>query len=151
MAIAMLGGPVAIFKRSVDAYRQSLRLSGYQPTDFPVATTGLFYAAADTKTALREFYPYVDKGITLANGTGFNKRLFANGAKIQDVMAIGSPQTIIEKILYQYEQFGHQRYMAQIDFGGLPFEKVMKNIEIIGKDILPAIKKYTRKWLKWKL
>lgn len=151
MAIAMLGGPVAIFKRSVDAYRQSLRLSGYQPTDFPVATTGLFYAAADTKTALREFYPYVDKGITLANGTGFNKRLFANGAKIQDVMAIGSPQAIIEKILYQYEQFGHQRYMAQIDFGGLPFEKVMKNIEIIGKDILPAIKKYTRKWLKWKL
>ena len=71
-------------------------------------------------------------------------------AALVSVIAVGSSLIflIIEKILYQYEQFGHQRYMAQIDFGGLPFEKVMKNIEIIGKDILPAIKKYTRKWLK---
>ena len=59
-------------------------------------------------------------------------------------MAIGSPQQIIEKILYQYEEFGHQRYMAQIDFGGLPFKKVMENIEMIGTTILPAVKKYTK-------
>lgn len=36
------------------------------------------------------------------------------------------------------KSFGHQRYMAQIDFGGLPFKKVMENIEMIGTTILPA-------------
>lgn len=144
MAIAMLGGQVSIFKRSVMAYRESLAINGYNPDDFPVATTGLFYAAKDSQTALREFYPYVNKGIEIANGTGFNKRLFANGAHPKDVMAIGSPQQIIEKILYQYEEFGHQRYMAQIDFGGMPFKKVMENIEMIGTTILPAVKKYTK-------
>ena len=144
MAIAMLGGPVSIFKRSVLAYRESLAINGYNPDDFPVATTGLFYTAKDSQTALREFYPYVNKGIEIANGTGFNKRLFANGAHPKDVMAIGSPQQIIEKILYQYEEFGHQRYMAQIDFGGMPFKKVMENIEMIGTTILPAVKKYTK-------
>ena len=47
-------------------------------------------------------------------------------------------------MIYQYEELGHQRYLAQIDFGGMPFEKVMKNIEIIGTNILPEVKKYTK-------
>ena len=33
--------------------------------------------------------------------------------------------------------------LAQMDFGGVPFDKLMKNIELIGNEILPAIKKYT--------
>ena len=133
MTITLLGGPLPIFKRSIDAYRQSLKMKSYNPSDFPVATTGFFYAADDTKTALRELYPYVDQGMKLANGTGYHKRLFANGADMNDVMLVGSPQQIIEKMIYQYEELGHQRYLAQIDFGGMPFEKVMKNIEIIMK------------------
>lgn len=144
MTITLLGGPLPIFKRSIDAYRQSLKMKSYNPSDFPVATTGFFYAADDTKTALRELYPYVDQGMKLANGTGYHKRLFANGADMNDVMLVGSPQQIIEKMIYQYEELGHQRYLAQIDFGGMPFEKVMKNIEIIGTKILPEVKKYTK-------
>ena len=70
---------------------------------------------------------------------------FASGADPHNVMNIGSPQQIIEKILYQHEVFGHQRYIGQMDFGGVPFEKLMKNIELIGNEILPAIKKYTAK------
>ena len=31
----------------------------------------------------------------------------------------------------------------QIDFGGVPFDKIMKNIELIATEILPAVKKYT--------
>lgn len=58
---------------------------------------------------------------------------------------VGSKEQIIEKLLYQYELYGMQRFMAQIDFGGVPFKKLMKNIEIIGNDIIPAIKKYTAK------
>ena len=30
--------------------------------------------------------------------------------------------------------------MAQIDFGGVPFNKIMKNIELIGNEIIPAVK-----------
>ena len=38
---------------------------------------------------------------------------------------------------------GHQRYLAQVDFGGMAYADVMKQIEIIGTEILPAVKKYT--------
>jgi len=143
MFLAHLGGPATIFKRSIDAYRQALQQGGFDPEAFPVSTAGFFYAAETTQEAQRAYYSHINEGMKLTNGQGFPKRQFAQGADPRDIMNIGSPQQIIEKILYQHELFGHQRYIAQMDFGGVPFEELAKNIEIIGTEILPAIKKYT--------
>lgn len=142
---AMLGGPASVFKRPIDAYRETLDSLGYDPKDFPVATAGFFYAAETTQQALKEYYPHINEGMKVTNGRGFPKQQFAQGANPKDVMNVGSPQEIIEKILYQHETFNHQRYIAQMDFGGVPFDKIMKNIELIGNEILPAVKKYTAK------
>ncbi|GAB3049468.1 LLM class flavin-dependent oxidoreductase [Virgibacillus ainsalahensis] len=145
MFMAHLGGPAAVFKRTVDAYRDAAKASGFDPSELPIATAGFFYAADNTQQALKDMYPHINEGMKRTNGQGFPKQHFAQGADPRNVMNIGSPQEIIEKILYQHELFGHQRYIAQIDFGGMPFDKLMKNIEIIGTEILPAIKKYTAK------
>ncbi|WP_251460520.1 LLM class flavin-dependent oxidoreductase [Weizmannia agrestimuris] len=145
MFIAMLGGPASSFKRSIDAYREAARERGFDPATLPVATAGFFYAAETTQQALKEYYPHIHEGMKLTNGRGFPKQLFAQGADTRDVMNVGSPQQIIEKIIYQYELFGHQRYIAQMDFGGVPFDKIRKNIEIIATEILPAVRKYTAK------
>lgn len=40
MYLAHLGGPATIFKRSIDAYRDALESSGYNPAEFPVSTAG---------------------------------------------------------------------------------------------------------------
>ncbi|KAB8127676.1 LLM class flavin-dependent oxidoreductase [Gracilibacillus oryzae] len=143
--LASLGGPVSIFKRTIDAYRDALTQAGHDPARFPVATAGFFYLAETTQQAQRDTYPSVNEGMQLTNGRGFPKQHFAQGASPRDVMNIGSPQEVIEKILYQHEMYGHQRYIAQMDFGGIPFEKLRKNIELIGKEVLPAIRKYTAK------
>lgn len=145
MFLATLGGPATSFKYSIDVYRETLREQGYESKQFPVATAGFFYAAETTQEAQRTYYPYINEGMKLTNGRGYPKQHFAQGADPRDVMNIGSPDLIIEKILYQHELFGHQRYIAQMDFGGMPFENLMKNVEIIGEKILPAIRKYTRK------
>lgn len=145
MFLATLGGPTSSFKRSIDAYRDAAKSSGYNPAELPVATAGFFYAAETTQQAQNEYYPYINEGMKLSNGSGYPRDAFALGADPHNVMNIGSPQQIIEKILYQHEVFGHQRYIGQMDFGGVPFEKLMKNIELIGTEILPAIKKYTAK------
>ncbi|SOC35985.1 LLM class flavin-dependent oxidoreductase [Ureibacillus acetophenoni] len=145
MMLAMLGGPATSFKYSIDAYRETLRGNGFDPQEFPVATAGFFYAAETTQDALKEYHPFIDEGMKVTNGRGFPEYQFMQGGDLHNVMNVGSPQQIIEKILYQYELFGHQRYIGQMDFGGVPFEKLMKNIEIIGNEILPAIKKYTAK------
>jgi len=143
MFLAILGGPAQTFKFSIEAYREALQRAGHDPNDFPVSTAGFFYAAETTQQAQKEVYPHIDLGMKLINGQGYPKQQFAQATDSRNVMNVGSPQQIIEKILYQYEQFGHQRYIAQMDFGGVPFDKLMKNIELIGNEILPAVKKYT--------
>jgi len=145
MFIATLGGDAEGFKYSIDAYREALSRTGHQPNEYPVATAGLFYTAETTQQAFQEVYPYIDEGMRLSNGQGYPKQQFAQGMDTRNVMNIGSPNQIVEKILYQYEKFGHQRYIAQLDFGGVPFDKIMKNIEIIGEKIAPQVKKHTKK------
>ena len=144
MMLTTLGGPAMNFKHSVDAYRETARQSGFDPAGLPVATTSLFYVADSTKEALQGMYPHINGGFQAIRGTGYPKQQFAQATDYRDALMVGSTDQIIEKILYQYELFGMQRFMAQIDFGGVPFDKLMKNIELIGNDIIPAIKKYTK-------
>jgi len=145
MFMAHLGGDASIFQHTIDAYRETARQSGFDTAELPVATAGFFFAANSTQQAIKELYPHINEGMKKSNGGGFPERLFNQGAQKQSIINVGSPQEIIEKILYQHECFGHQRYIAQIDFGGMPFAKVQKNLELIGTEILPAIKKYTAK------
>ncbi|WP_142825888.1 LLM class flavin-dependent oxidoreductase [Planococcus soli] len=145
MFMAHLGGAASQFKRTVDSYREAARAGGHDPAQLPIATAGFFYAAETSQEALKELYPHINEGMKKTNGGGFPKQLFAQGVDPHNIMNIGSPQQIIEKILYQHEVFGHQRYIAQIDFGGMPMDNIKKNLELIGTEILPAIKKYTAK------
>lgn len=143
MMLTTLGGPVMNFKSSVLAYRRMAEQSGFDPNHLPIATTSLFYVADTEKEALQGMYPHLNAGFQAIRGTGYPKQQFAQATDSRDALMVGSTEQIIEKILYQYELFGMQRFMAEIDFGGVPFDKIMKNIEIIGNDIIPAIKKYT--------
>lgn len=145
MMLTTLGGPAVNFKPSVDAYREAAERNGFDPTKLPVATTSLFYVADSTKEALQGMYPHLNGGFQAIRGGGYPKQQFAQAPDTRDALMVGSKEQIIEKLLYQYELYGMQRFMAQIDFGGIPFEKLMKNIEIIGNDIIPAIKKHTAK------
>lgn len=145
MMLTTLGGPASNFKISVDAYREAALSKGFDPAALPIATTSLFYMAETTQDALREYYPHLNAGMQALRGGGYPKQQFAQSTDHRDALMVGSPQQIIEKMLYQYELYGHQRFMAQIDFGGVPFDKIAKNIELIATEIMPAIKKHTAK------
>ncbi|CAM3893480.1 luciferase [Bacillus luti] len=145
MMITTLGGPAINFKVSVDAYREAAAQSGFDPASLPIATTSLFYTAENSQDALSEYYPHINAGMIALRGAGYPKQQFTNALDYRDALMIGSPQQIIEKMLYQYELFGQQRFMAQIDFGGVPFDKIEKNIELIATEILPAVRKHTAK------
>lgn len=144
MTLTTLGGPAVNFKSSVLAYRRMAEKNGFDPEKLPLATTSLFYVAETTKEALQGMYPHLNVGFQAIRGTGYPKQQFAQAPDYRDALMVGSTEEIIEKLLYQHELFGMQRFLAQIDFGGVPFDKIMKNIEIIGNDIIPAIKKYTK-------
>lgn len=145
MMLTTLGGPAMNFKPSVLAYRRMAEQSGFNPDTLPIGTTSLFYVADTEQEALKGLYPHINIGFQAIRGTGYPKQQFAQATDYRDALMVGSTEQIIEKLLYQHELFDMQRFIAQIDFGGVPFDKLMKNIEIIGNDIIPAIKKHTAK------
>jgi alkanesulfonate monooxygenase SsuD/methylene tetrahydromethanopterin reductase-like flavin-dependent oxidoreductase (luciferase family) len=60
---------------------------------------------------------------------------------LRGALAIGSPQEVIEKMLRQYELFGHQRFCAQLSIGPVPHKQVMHAIELLGTVVAPAVRK----------
>ena len=145
MMLTTLGGPAIAFKPSVNAYREAAERSGFDAKSLPIATTSLFYVAETEADALEGMYPHLNTGMQAIRGQGYPRQQFEAATDVKDALMVGSTNQIIEKLLYQYELYGMQRFMAQIDFGGVPLDKVMKNIELIGNEIIPAIKKYTAK------
>ena len=53
---------------------------------------------------------------------------------------IGSPDEIIEKILYQHTIFGHQRLLLQFTIGTMAHDKVMHAIELFGTKVAPVVR-----------
>lgn len=145
MMLAILGGPAVHFKHSADVYRETADKAGYDPKTLPLGLAGLLFPSYSMKQAQKEAYPYINEGIKRSNGREFPKWQFAQGADKRDVMNIGSPEEIVDKILYQHELFGHQRYIGQIDFGGVPMDILKRNIELIAEKIMPEVKKHTKK------
>lgn len=145
MMLTTLGGPAENFKVAVDAYREAADRSGFNTNDLPIATTSLMFTAENSQDALSTYYPHLNEGMRALKGGGYPRGQFEAAVDYRDALMIGSPQQIIEKLLYQYELYGQQRFMAQIDFGGVSFTDQMKNIELIATKIMPDIKKYTKK------
>ena len=56
-------------------------------------------------------------------------------------LLVGSPDEVVEKILFEHELFGHQRFLAQISVGPLPHAQVLRALELLGTRVAPAVHK----------
>lgn len=50
---------------------------------------------------------------------------------------------MIDKILWEHQVLGHDRFLAQIGLGGLPFAATAHSIELLATEILPAVRRET--------
>ncbi|MFJ7828092.1 LLM class flavin-dependent oxidoreductase [Psychrobacillus sp. NPDC096623] len=150
MALAILGGDPIRFKPLVDLYRQAGADAGHSPEKLSVGVTGHTYIANDSQRAKDEFYPYYSNYWSYVNrqrgmGTRMSRSDFEHMASPETSLFVGSPQQVIEKILKQYELYGHQRFVAQLDIGGQPFSTVVKGLELFATEVAPVIRRETSK------
>lgn len=150
MAVAILSGHSMKFKPLVDLYRQAGSKAGHSLDTLRVGISGHGYFASTTQKAKDEFYPYYSAYKSYVNQQlGKTEKLsreeFDQLTDPDTALFVGSPEQIVEKILRQHELFGHQRFMAQIDIGGLPFDKVAEGIDILATKIAPIVRRETRK------
>jgi alkanesulfonate monooxygenase SsuD/methylene tetrahydromethanopterin reductase-like flavin-dependent oxidoreductase (luciferase family) len=59
---------------------------------------------------------------------------------LQGALAVGSPEQVAEKILFQHEIFGHQRYLMQSSLGAAPHREVLRSIELLGTEVAPIVR-----------
>lgn len=145
MALAILGGSPMRFKPLADLYRQAGLKAGHSLDQLQVGVTGHAYLAPTTEEAKDEFYPYYSNYWYYVNrqrgmGTKMSRAEFELAAAPDTALFVGSPEQVVEKILHQHELFGHTRFLAQMDIGALPFDKVARNIELLATEVAPKLK-----------
>ncbi|MCY1171949.1 Alkanal monooxygenase alpha chain [compost metagenome] len=143
--LANIGREPATFKPFIDLYRRTGLEAGQTAAQLQVGISGHLHVQQDSRRALDDFYPYYARyiGNNLPNGDRgwqVSRSDYERLAGPHGALFVGSPQQIVDKILYEHELFGHQRYMAQIDIGGLPYAKVANTIELLATQVLPAIR-----------
>jgi alkanesulfonate monooxygenase SsuD/methylene tetrahydromethanopterin reductase-like flavin-dependent oxidoreductase (luciferase family) len=53
---------------------------------------------------------------------------------------VGSPQEVVDKILFQHEIFAHDRFLLQLTVGSVDHAKTMRAIELYGTEVAPAVR-----------
>jgi len=145
LAIAIIGGQPEHFAPLAQLYREAARQAGHDPARLPISINSHTYVAETSQRAGDEYFPtYAAMMNRIGRERGWSpmgRGQFEMGRSSRGALLVGSPGEVVEKILYEHELFGHQRFMAQISVGTLAHEKVMRAIELFGTEVAPAVRK----------
>ncbi len=150
MNLGIIGGPSARFVPLVELFRISGSEAGHTPAELKLAVTSYLHIARTSQEALETFFSYRNNYFKELGGErtrhlSFSRADYEQDARLQNALFVGSPQQIIDKLLYQYELFGHQRFIGQVDIGGLPFDAVAETIELLATEVAPVVRRETAK------
>jgi probable LLM family oxidoreductase len=147
MALAIIGGMPSAFVPHIKIYRDVFKKAGHDLASLQLSINSHTYIADDSQQAADEFYPpYAEVMTRIGKERGWpptNRQQFDASLSPKAALLVGSPQQVIDKILYEHELFGHTRFLAQMSLGAMPHDKILHAIELLGAKVAPEIKKYT--------
>ena len=145
LALANISLPPAQLAPLADLYRRTATQAGHDAAAQKISIATHMHIADNSQDARDTFYPHYAGYFRDHTPTPYNAREISRAEYEQLIsphgaVFVGSPQQIVDKLLYERELFGHQRFLAQIDIGGLPFAKVARVIELFATKVAPAIR-----------
>ena len=143
MVLAIIGGLPERFVQFADLHRRGAREAGHAAA--PALSLNCHgYVAPTSQAALDESWEGVRDAmnhIGRERGWGeFTREQFEASATLRGAWFTGSPQQVAEKILWQHELFGHDRFLVKLTTGALPHELVMRSIELLGTEVAPVVR-----------
>ena len=142
MALAIIGGQPARFAPFAELHRRAAAEAGHERPALSINSHG--FIADDTRTALDLAYPahkvVMDKIGRERGWPPMTRAQFEAGATLQGHNVLGSPDEVIEKLLFQHSIFDHDRFLLQLSVGTLPHAAVMHAIELYGTKVAPAVR-----------
>ncbi len=146
LMVAIIGGETHRFRPLVDLYRQAGKEAGHAPEKLKVGLHSLGYVANTTEEAIADFYPgYAESFTKIGKERGWppvTRGHFDAQAGPRGALIVGGPKDVAEKILRHSNSLGGiSRITFQMDSAGLTHAKLMKAIELLGKEVAPLVNK----------
>jgi probable LLM family oxidoreductase len=149
LAIAIIGGAPERFVPLVNLYRDTARRAGHDPATLPVSINSHGFIADTSEQAASEaFPPYMDVMGRLGRERGWpppTRRQFDAERSPRGALLVGSPQEVIDKMLFEYELFRHDRFLMQMSVGTMPHSQIMHSIELYGTRVAPVVRREVAK------
>lgn len=147
MALAIIGGIPERFSTLAYLHRTAAIEAGHEPPKLSINSHG-FIAETSQEAADLAYLPLKTVMDQLGRERGWppmTREQYEASRSLRGANFIGSPEQVIEKILYQYEIFKHDRFMIQLSVGTMPHKKMLKAIELLGTKVAPAVRKAVAK------
>ena len=143
MALAIIGGRPERFAPFAELFRDAAHQAGHDPLP-PLSINSHGFIADTSQQAIDESFPHV---AVMMNRIGrergwqpMTREQYEGEATLRGANFVGSPQQVVEKILYQHEIFDHDRLLLQFGVGALPHDKMMRSIELLGTEVVPVVR-----------
>jgi probable LLM family oxidoreductase len=144
LALAIIGGEPARFAQLVNLYREAGRRAGHDPAQLRVSINSHGYIAEDSRRAADESFPsYAEVMSRIGRERGWpplTRGRFEGERSPHGALLIGSPQEVIDKILWEHELFQHDRFLLQLSVGTMPHDRILHAIELLGTKVAPAVR-----------
>lgn len=147
LALAIIGGMPQQFAPLIQLYRDTAVKAGHDEKQLQICINSHGFVGKDSQQAADDFYPsYAAIMTRIGRERGWppsNRQQFEASRSARGALLVGSPQQVIDKILYEYELFKNTRFLIQMSVGAVPHDKMMKSIELFGTEVAPVIRKAT--------
>jgi len=145
MALAIIGGTPERFAPYTRLYKDSFAKAGHNMATLQLGINSHTYISDNSQQAADEFYPPYARAMSkIGAERGWpptTREQYEYMRSPKGSLLVGSPQQVIDKILYEHELFGHTRFLAQMSVASMPHKQMMRSIELFGTKVAPEVRK----------
>ncbi|WP_420644298.1 LLM class flavin-dependent oxidoreductase [Candidatus Leptofilum sp.] len=144
LALAIIGGYPEQFEPMVTLYNRAVAQAGHDRAKLAVSINSHGFITDDAQEAHDiAFPPFVQVMNKIGRERGWppmSRQQFDASCTLRGANFVGSPDEIIEKILFQHDLFNHDRFLLQMSVGTMPHDKMMHAIELLGTKVAPVVR-----------
>jgi probable LLM family oxidoreductase len=143
MALAIIGGLPERFAPFAEIHRRAASEAGHSRPALSINSHG-FIAETSQQAADDSWEPFATMMNRIGRERGWpplTRDQYEASRTIRGANFVGSPQEVAEKILFQHEIFGHERFLLQLTVGSIPHAKIMRAIELLGTEVAPIVRR----------
>jgi probable LLM family oxidoreductase len=143
LALGIIGGMPERFAPFAEIHRRAAAQAGHDPPPALSINSHGYIAETSQRAADEAFQPFALMMNRIGKERGWpemTRQDFEASRTLRGANLVGSPQEVVEKILFQHRIFGHDRFLLQMTVGSMPHEQVLRSIELYGTEVAPAVR-----------